>query len=324
MVTTRFQWVMHFRHEFMRGIFAIGPLTYVAPGIVARVGRPVGRERRAIIGRMFSRRSLLLASLGVPLAASPAQAQQRRSLADPLRLGADTAVFDSGLARALQKAFGRDTGVAVQLVRHPALPLLDVLERGELDAALCNVPDAESRLDAQGLVHDRRAIAVGDFVIVGPAPRGKDRDPAGLAGGRDAASALVRLREAALAAPGTVRFLSATDGSGTHVAEQALWRAAALAPAAPWYIAADTTRSLVAQARELNAHALVERGVWLAQGGTPLAVLVEGDLRLAEHVHVMRSFRVGHPAAKLFVAWIAGARGRRVVAAQRGYRPPAA
>ena len=273
---------------------------------------------------MLSRRSLLLVSLGVPLAWLPVGAQQRRSLADPLRLGADTAVFDAGLASALQKAFGRDTGVAVQVVRRPALPLLEALERGELDAALCNVPEAESRLDAQGLAHDRRPVAVGDFVIVGPAPRGKDRDPASLAGLRDGASALVRLREAAIAAPGTVRFLSAGDGSGTHVAEQALWRAAGTAPAAPWYVAADTKRSMVMQARELHAHALVGRGVWLAQGGAPLAVLVEGDMRLVAQVHMMRSFRVDHPAAKLFVAWIAGARGRRVVTAQRGYRPPAA
>ena len=39
----------------------------------------------------------------------------------------------------------------------------------------------------------------------------------------------------AVAAPDSLVFLSAGDGSGTHVAEQALWRAAAIAPAAPWY-----------------------------------------------------------------------------------------
>lgn len=273
---------------------------------------------------MVERRTLLLASLCLSLEALPARAQQRRSLTDPLRLGADLALFDAGLARALQQAFGRDTGVAMQIERRPALPLLEALERGELDAALCNAPEAESRLDAQGLVHDRRPVAQGDFVIVGPAPRGKSPDPAGLAGGRDVAAALVRLRDAALAAPGTLRFLSANDGSGTHAAEQALWRTAGVAPLAPWYAVADPKRSLAAQARAQNAYALVERAVWLAQGGPPLALLVEGDVRMAEGVHVMRSFRANHPAGKMFVAWIAGARGRRVVAAQRGYRSLAA
>ena len=270
---------------------------------------------------MVQRRPLLLASLGLSLRPLLAPAQQHRSVPDPLRLGADLALVDAGLARALQQAFGRDTGVAVQIARRPALPLLEALERGEIDAALCNAPEAESRLDAQGLVHDRRPIAQGDFVLVGPAPRGKAPDPAGLAGGRDAAAALVSLRDAALAAPGTLRFLSANDGSGTHAAEQALWRAAGVAPLAPWYAVADPKRGLAAQARELGAYALVERAVWLAQGGAPLAVLVEGDARMVERVHVMRSFRVNHPAGKMFVAWIAGARGRHVLAAQRGYRP---
>jgi tungstate transport system substrate-binding protein len=84
---------------------------------------------------------------------------------------------------------------------------------------------------------------------------------------------------------------------------------------------AERKRSLAAQARAQNAYALVERAVWWAQGGAPLAVLVEGDARMAESIHVMRSFRVNHPAGKMFVAWIAGPRGRHVVAAQRGYRP---
>ena len=60
----------------------------------------------------------------------------------------------------------------------------------------------------------------------------------------------------------------------------------------------------------------------MAQGGAPLAIVVEGDPMLAESVHAMRSFRATHPAGKIFVAWIAGGRGRAIVAAQRGYRAP--
>ena len=268
---------------------------------------------------MISRRHLLHGSLGALLPAAAAEAQQRRSLADPLRLGVDTALFDSGLAKALQQGFGRDTGVALKLVSTPALPLLQGLERGEFDAALANAPEAEARLEQEGFAHDRRPIARGDFVLVGPAPRAKVKDPAAIAGLRHAAEALIQVRSAALAMPGVVMFLSAGDGSGVHAMEQALWRAAKLGPTAPWYTAAEAAPSLVAQARARGAYALVERGAWLAQGGAPLAVLVEGDPALAEAVHVMRAFRVSHPAGKLFIAWIAGPKGRRVVAAQRGY-----
>lgn len=260
-----------------------------------------------------------MALLGAP----GVQAQQRRSLADPLRLGVDSTLDDSGLARALQQAFGRDTGVAVKLVRMPALPLLEALDRGELDAALANAEEAEARLDKEGLVHDRQSIAVGEFVVVGPPARRKTPDPAGIAGTHDLAVAMVRIRDAAMAsAPGDVTFVSAGDGSGTHVAEQAAWRAAKIAPAAPWYVNAGSTKALIGLARAKNAYAIVERGAWGALGGAPLAVLVEGDPLLAEPVHVMRAFRVNHPAGKIFVGWISGPKGRRVVTAHRAYRAP--
>ena len=270
---------------------------------------------------MTNRRSVLLACLAGPVWMTAAQAQQRKSLADPLRLGVDLALAESGLARSLQRAFGRDTGIAVQLIPGPALPLLDALERGELDAALTNAPDAELKLDKAGLIHDRRAVAIGGLVLVGPAPKGRVADPAGVAGSRDVAEALQRIGAAA-ATPGTLQFVSAVDGSGTHAAEQALWRAAKVAPTRPWYTTLDKGASLTAQARARGAYALVERGSWAAQGGAPLAVLVQGDGLLDVPVHVMRSFRINHPAGKIFVGWITGRKGASVVAAQRGYRVP--
>ncbi|MDQ6639831.1 MAG: hypothetical protein M3Z15_09245, partial [Pseudomonadota bacterium] len=132
--------------------------------------------------------------------------------------------------------------------------------------------------------------------------------------------ALERLRAQAAADPTSLVFLSANDGSGVHVAEQALWRAARIEPVAPWYVAADPTQGFAAQVRARGAHALVERGAWTAVGGAPLIVVVEGDPTLTEQIHAMRSFRVSHPAGKIFVAWIAGGRGRAVVARHAGYR----
>ena len=270
---------------------------------------------------MISRRHLLSASLASVVPASPSFAQQRRSLGDPLRMGVDLALFDSGLAKALLHGFGRDTGIAVLPVAGPALPLLEALERGELDAALSNAPEAETRLVEQGLAHDRHAVADGDFVLVGPAPRRKQKDPAAIIGLRSVAEALFQLRSAALAMPGAVTFMTAADGSGAHVREQALWRHAKLAPAAPWYAVAEPKSGLVAQARARGAYALVERASWAAQsGGAPLAVLVDADPLLTEPIHVMRAFRAIHPAGKLLVAWISGPKGQRIVAAQRGYR----
>lgn len=274
----------------------------------------------AIIGSMIARRQLLVLPFGALLPGSVALAQQRRSLADPLRLGADTALVESGLAKTLQLGFARDTGIAVKLVAAPALRLLEALAQGEFDAALANAPEAEARLEKEGLVHDRRAIATGELVLVGPARRGKEKDPAAIAGLKNVAEALTRIHRAALAMPGAITFVSAGDGSGTHALEQALWRSAKLAPAPPWYLSADAGSGLIAEARALGAYALVERGAWAVQGGAPLAVLVDGDPALGEAVHVMRALRARHPAGRIFVAWVAGPKGGRVVAAHRAYR----
>lgn len=269
------------------------------------------------------RRALLLSLVPVGSIAA-AQGRSQRAGGGPLRLGADSALVDSGLAAVLQQAFMQDTGLAVQLAGAPATPLLDALAAGELDVGLCNTPAAEGRLDGQGLVHDRQFIASGAFVLVGP-PK-PINTALRLAKGevRSAGAALRWLHESAQGQAQPVVFLTGNDGSGAHVAEQEAWRAAQIAPQAPWYLPAQAGRSLIAQAREQGAYAIVERGAWIAQGGSPLAILVENDRGLTETIHAMRSFRSPHPAGKMFVAWIAGRRGRAVVAAQRGYRVPAA
>ena len=258
----------------------------------------------------------MAARVAAPLAlaggmASPRNtvAAQKRSLVNPMRLAVDDALLDSGFARALQRGFGRDTGVAVQLIGGPATRLLEALERGEHDCAMLNAPDAETLLEKQGLVHDRRLVATSGFVLVGPTPLAK---PLGAA--RDVVGGLQRLAQ--VQAP----FISAGNGSGAHRLEQQLWRNAGLAPAAPWYLTAAVGQPVMAQARKLNACLLMERGAWLSQPAAGYSVLSEGEPLLSVPVHVMRSFRVHHPAAKLFADWITSAKGRRLASAQRGYQ----
>jgi tungstate transport system substrate-binding protein len=253
-----------------------------------------------------------LAAAAVPLA----HAQQRKSLNDPLRLGAEHALVESGLATQFQKTFGRDTGVAVQLVPGRSAELLESLERGELDAAMTTTPEQELKLEKQGLAHDRRLLAVGDFVLVGPMEGvgKKAKDPIGIAGERDVATALAKLAQA------QARFIGAPVGTGAHLGTLPLWRAAAVAPAAPWF--AESRGNPLDQAMAEGAYTLVERGLWLAKGRKPYAVMVEGDPRMAIQVHVMRAFRVNHPAAKLFGQWVSGAPGQRVADSVRGWKAP--
>jgi tungstate transport system substrate-binding protein len=262
---------------------------------------------------MNPRRSLLRLGAGVVSLALPmlGRAAQTRSLSDPLRWAADEALVDSGLAPLLQRSFGQETGVAVKLLRGPATAVLEALERGEHDAALTNTPEVEARLDKQGLVHDRHLVVVSDFVLVGPAALAKPLAAAG-----DVELALSRLAQA------EVLFLTRPDGSGTNLAELAAWRIAKTAPGGAWYQQAPAGESLLAQAHARQACTIVERGAWAAQPVKGYAVLAGNDPRLAVDVHVMRTFRAErqHPAGKLFVAWLAGGKGRALAAAHRGYR----
>lgn len=251
-----------------------------------------------------------------------AHAAQKKSLADPMRLGVERSLLACGLATSLQKSFGRDTGVAVELVGGDSASLIAALERGEFDATMTNAPEMEMALEKKGLAHDRRQVALGDLVLVGPlAGKGKKAiDPAGVKGERDIAVALARLAET------QSRFIGAVAGSGCSLSSEALWRAAKIAPAAPWYTETPSTKpdAAIDEAAAAGGYTLVERGAWLAFPNKALSVLVEGDPRLVNPVHVMRSFRVNHPAAKLFGQWVTGKNGRRVAAGVRGWRPPEA
>jgi tungstate transport system substrate-binding protein len=280
-----------------------------------RVGKGHAAEptRAHKMARMtLDRRSLLalLAASAVPLA----HAAQRKSLADPMLLGVENALLESGLAGQFQQVFGRETGVAVQLVPGYSATLLETLERGEIDAAMTNAPEQEVQLEKQGLAHDRRLVAVGDFVLVGPQEgKGKKaKDPVGILGGHDIAAALAQIAQA------QARFVGPTLGSGAYLSTLPLWRAAKVAPAAPWYVEGKT--GALAQAGAEGAYTLVERGLWMARGSKPLSLMVDGDPRMATEVHVMRSFRVNHPAAKLFGQWVSGPQGRRVAGSLRGWR----
>jgi tungstate transport system substrate-binding protein len=248
--------------------------------------------------------------------AAPAGAARVRSLDDPLLVGVDLDLQRSGLAAAIQRSFARDVGIALKFEPAPAAQVLERLEGGEVDAGLTNAAPAEQRLFDQGLVHDRHRVAAGRFLLVGPAPAGTSR----VAEETDVVAWLQRLARDA-GTPDGPRFLSPQDGSGAHLAEQALWRAAGIAPQAPWYLRGEPTRPLLAQARAAGAHALVDAALFAGPAAAGLAVKVGHDPRLRFDVHLMRSFRVHHPAGPLFTRWVAGGRGRRVVDALRGYTP---
>jgi len=266
----------------------------------------------------MNRRSLLI-SLLAPALVPAVRAAQKKSMSDPMLLGVEQSLVDSGLAAAFQQGFARDTGIAIKLMPGTSAVVLTALEQGEVDASMTNAPDLETRLEKQGLAHDRQRIATGDFVLLGPVEgKGKKAsDPAGLLGERDIAAALNRLSRA------QAKFVSPAEGSGANLGELVLWRSAQVAPSAPWYTKVPANGDAIALAASQGAYTVVERSIWLKRSARPLAIVSEGDARMVNDVHVMRSFRVNHPAAKLFVKWVSGPTGRHVASSVRGWKSPA-
>lgn len=279
-----------------------------------------------------TRRALLAGLVSLPLlGAWRARAQGRNER--PIAMGVETSLQLSGLAARLSTALARDTGLPIDWRAGPSGLLLPQLERGEIDAALTMAPDLEAALLRQNLVHDHRAIARTGLVLVGPAPRPATRkeparpDPAGVATEPDVAQALARI--AAAGQRGEALYIAAAESSGVRMLEQALWKAAGPQPFGPWLRStSDGPEAVLAMARDAQGYALVETGVWVTQAAAGktagLAALLADDPRLGVTCHVMRSFRVNHPAGKLVVSWLAGRNGRRVVAGfGRGYSTPA-
>ncbi len=268
-------------------------------------------------------RRLALQALGATALLPWAAAAQQRRPTDPLLLGVESLLAVSGLAVHLLRGVTRDTGLPVRHSAGEGPLLVAQAERGELDAVITQAPQAEALLEGRGLVHDRRLIAMGEYVIAGPA--GKQGDPARVRGMRDASAALARI--ATTGAAGRCSFVTTGGTTGVQAAEVALWKLVGPQPTGAWLkpAAAGPTAALEL-ARELRAYVLVEQGVFAALAGARtrgLEVLVRGDVRLAAPYHVMRSFRVNHPGGKLLVRWLAGRPGRAAVARfGRGYRLP--
>src|SRR5439155_204909 len=105
---------------------------------------------------------------------------------------------------------------------------------------------------------------------------------------------LARLLVAALApcaraAPAGARFVSRGDRSGTHALELALWKAAGVVPAAPWYIeSGQGMGATLGLADDRRAYTLTDRATLLAFGKrVALTIMVEGDQRLRNVYSVM-------------------------------------
>jgi tungstate transport system substrate-binding protein len=233
-----------------------------------------------------------------------------------ITVASTTSTEQSGLFRHILPAFEKKTGIQVRVVALGTGQALDMARRGDADVVFVHAKAAEEKFVAEGYGVKRLPVMYNDFVLVGP-----KSDPAKVRGGKDILQALRKIR--AEKAP----FVSRGDRSGTHMAELALWREAAIdvsAEKGAWY--RDTGQGMgpaLNSASSMNAYILADRGTWIAfKNRGSLAILVEGDKRLfnqygvilvnpAKHKHVKKEM------GQAFIDWMVSPEGQKAIANYR-------
>jgi tungstate transport system substrate-binding protein len=260
---------------------------------------------------MLNRRTLAIATVAMFTALSaPAFAQDRA-----ITVASTTSTEQSGLFGYLLPLFKAKSGIDVHVIAQGTGQALDTGRRGDADVVFVHDTPSEEKFVAEGAGVKRFPVMYNDFIIVGP-----KTDLAGIKGMKDVAAALKKIADAK--AP----FASRGDDSGTHKAEQRLWKLAGLDPKSggDWYKATGSGMGpTLNTSAAMSAYTLADRGTWLAfKNPGDLEIVVEGDTKLFNQYGVILVNPVKYPNVKkddgqAFIDWLVSAEGQQVIA---GYK----
>ena len=262
---------------------------------------------------MFNRR-LLVAAFGAVVFSTFAFAQEKSIV-----ISSTTSTQDSGLLGHILPLFKSKTGIDVKVVSQGTGQALDTGRRGDADVVFVHAKSQEEKFVADGFGVKRYPVMYNDFILIGP-----KGDPAGIKGSKDIVAALKTIKAKSAA------FISRGDKSGTHAAELALWKIAAIDIAGadksskdlgPWYKEiGQGMGAALNTASASNAYVLAERGTWISfKNRGDLVIAVEGDKRLFNQYGVMLVNPAKHPTVKKelgqqFVDWLVSPEGQKAIA----------
>ena len=261
------------------------------------------------ISEMFRASRLALAAclLG-SLALAPAV-----QAADTLMMATTTSTQDSGLLEYLEPMFKKETGIELKWVAVGTGKALEIAKNCDADVLLVHAPASEMEFVKAGHGIDRRQVMYNDFVIVGPAS-----DPAKVRG-KNTAEALGGIFTT------KAGFVSRGDQSGTHKAEEKLWKQAQITPDkdSQYFSAGQGMIATLNMAAEKQAYALTDRGTWITFADkmgdkNPLVIIVEGDKALFNQYSVIAVNPAQCPKVKKDLAqkfedwWVAPATQQKI------------
>ena len=176
---------------------------------------------------------------------------QQACAEDNLRVAVASTVDNAGLAAMLADGFEQSCECDVRMIAAGSTRALAIAAAGDAAVAITHAPDLEREFVQSAAGRTRTEFMANEFVLAGPPD-----DPAGVEG-KGLVAALRLVQEAG--AP----FVSRADGSGTNLAELALWREALGEPPRPsqWYRQAGVQMAAALQiAQQTGAYTLSDSG----------------------------------------------------------------
>ena len=215
---------------------------------------------------------------------SASEYQGEYALHDPLirfKIATTTSLYDSGLWYYLEPLFEEYANVEMDIIYVGTGIALEYGRRGDVDAVIVHDKAAEDKFINEGYGTNRRNFAYNFFLIAGP-----EDDPAGITG-CTAAEAFTKIYEAGMSNPGSVRFVSRGDNSGTHSREKLIWNSAGfdyttdIQGSGDWYVETGKGMgSTLLMANEMNAYVLADISTYLSytkMNPLDVTLLVEKD-----------------------------------------------
>ena len=221
-----------------------------------------------------------------------------------LVIATTTSLYDTKLLDYLQQKYEAKNNVRLKITSQGTGKAIELARNGDADILLVHSPAQETAFLESGNGLNRRTFAYNYFIIVGPA-----NDPAGIKG-KTPEEAFRTIMAKGKAGNTGVMFVSRGDSSGTHTAEQNIWKSAGYTYATDvqksgaWYIEAGKGMGDTLQmASEKGAYTLTDEGTYLSYNNKlNLQPIVSEGKILMNLYSVMSVYNTKQPVEKIQLA----------------------
>ena len=196
----------------------------------------------------------------------------------PVTFMATTTTRDAGLLDIIIPELEKDTGLDINVVAFGTSKVLRSAADGNADIILVHDPINEKLFIEAGYGTERLSIMQNSFVIVGP-----PEDPAGVASATSANVAFQNIFNTRSS------FVSRGDQSGTHNAEQRIWKKSKIDPTSMsgenYILTGSGMGRTLNIAVEKSAYVFTDRATWLTFKNKGDLILLFEDDPLLENVY---------------------------------------